>query len=205
MALLGVILLLLGAGAAVVAYLATRGEAGTVAVTAFGFSRNATPVELMLYGAVTVLLFALGWALLSAAARRRVRQRREEKSEARVTELEEKTEEVRRDHERRLDEAELRDEDLRRREDEIAARHEGLNTREAELDRREAEWREREGSSVADVRGPDETRASGRDDLGDRIDRDRDGRDDRTDRDRDGRDDRTEHLPSTERGRDSTP
>ena len=199
MALLGVILLLLGAGAGVVAYLATRGQAGTVAVTAFGFSRNATPVELMLYGAVTVLLFALGWALLSAAARRRVRQRREEKSEARVTELEEKTEDVRRHHERRLDEAGLRDEDLRRREDELAARHEGLNTREAELDRREAEWREREGRSVADVERPVEAHTSRRDGLDDRTDLD-----DRADRDRDGRDDRAE-LPSTdERGRDST-
>lgn len=184
MALLGVILLLLGAGAGVVAYLATRGEAGTVAVTAFGFSRNATAVELMLYGAVTVLLFALGWALLSAAARRRVRQRREEKGAVRVSELEAKTEDVRRDHERRLDQAGLRDEDLRRREDELAARHEGLNTREAELDRRESELR-----------------TSRRDDLDDRADRDR--LDDRTDLD--GRDDRPEHLPPTEeRGRDST-
>lgn len=200
MALLGVILLLLGAGAGVVAYLATRGGAGTVAVTALGFSRNATPLELMLYGAVTVLLFALGWALLSAAARRRVRQRREEKGEARVTELEDKAEDIRRDHERRLDDAGLRDEDLRRREDQLAARHEGLDKREAELDRRESEWREREGRSVADVERPAETGASRRDELDERADHG-----DPLDRDRDGRDDRVEHRPPTEeRGRDST-
>lgn len=151
MALLGVILLLLGAGAGVVAYLATRGAAGTVTVTAFGLSRAATPLELVIYGAVAVLLFALGWAMVSAAARRRSRQRREDKETARVTEAEQNADDARRDHERELRESGLRDEDLRRRESELAARHEGLDTREAELARREDEWREREGPSVADV------------------------------------------------------
>ncbi|WP_028785324.1 hypothetical protein [Terracoccus sp. 273MFTsu3.1] len=151
MALLGVILLLVGAGVGVVAYLATHAAAGTVAVTAFGFTRNATPLELVVYGAAAVLLFALGWAMVSAAARRRARLRREEKEATRVTELEENAEAARLDHERRLEEAGLRDEDLRRRESELAARHEGLDTHEAELSRREAEWREREGPSVADV------------------------------------------------------
>ncbi len=78
MALLGVILMLVGAGAGVVTYLATHAAAGTIAVSAFGFTRNATALELVVYGAVAVLLFALGWALVSAAARRRVRVRREE-------------------------------------------------------------------------------------------------------------------------------
>ena len=151
MALLGVILMLVGAGAGVVTYLATHAAAGTIAVSAFGFTRNATALELALYGAVAVLLFALGWALASAAARRRVRARRENKETARLTEAEENAEAARRDHERKLHEAGLRDEDLRRRESELAARHEGLDTREAELERREAEWRDREGPSVADV------------------------------------------------------
>ncbi|WP_256794912.1 hypothetical protein [Terrabacter sp. Ter38] len=151
MALLGVILLLVGAGVGVVAYLATHAAAGTVAVTAFGFTRNATPLELVVYGAAAVLLFALGWAMVSAAARRRARLRREDKEATRVTELEENAEAARLDHERRFQEAGLRDEDLRRRESELSARHEGLDTREAELSRREAEWREREGPSVADV------------------------------------------------------
>ncbi len=151
MALLGVILLLAGAGAGVVAYLATRGAAGPVTVTAFGLSRDASPVELVLYGAVAVLLFALGWALLSASARRRARLRREERASARISEVEESAETARLEHERRFEEAGLRDDDLRRRESELAARHEGLDTREAELARREAEWREREGPSRADV------------------------------------------------------
>lgn len=151
MALLGVILLLGGAGVGVVSYLATHAAAGTVAVTAFGFTRNATPLELVVYGAAAVLLFALGWAMVSAAARRRARLRREDKEATRVTELEENAEAARLDHERRFQEAGLRDEDLRRRESELSARHEGLDTREAELSRREAEWREREGPSVADV------------------------------------------------------
>lgn len=151
MALLGVILLLVGAGAGVVAYLATRGAAGPVTVTAFGLSRNASPIELVLYGAVAVLLFALGWALLSAAARRRARLRRDERANARINEAEESAENARLEHERRFEEAGLRDDDLRRRESELAARHEGLDTREAELSRREAELRDREGPSRADV------------------------------------------------------
>ncbi|GAA2480765.1 hypothetical protein [Terrabacter carboxydivorans] len=151
MALLGLILLLVGAGAGVVTYLATHAAAGTVAVSAFGFTRNATPFELVLYGAVAVLLFAIGWAMVAAAARRRARVRREEKEAARLAEVEETAEAARRDHEHRFEEARLRDEDLRRRESELSARHEGLDTREAELARREAEWREREGPSVADV------------------------------------------------------
>ena len=151
MALLGVILLLVGVGAGVVAYLATHAASGTVAVAAFGFTRNATPLELVVYGAVAVLLFALGWALVSAAARRRARLRRQDKETTRLTEVEESAEAARLDHERRVQEAGLRDEDLRRRESELAARHEGLDTREAELSRREAQWRERESPSVADV------------------------------------------------------
>ena len=99
MALLGVILLLAGAGAGVVAYLATRGAAGAVTVTAFGFSRDASPIELVLYGAVAVLLFALGWALLSASARRRARLRREERASARISEVEESAETARLEHE----------------------------------------------------------------------------------------------------------
>ena len=151
MALLGVILLLVGAGVGVVAYLATHAASGTVAVTAFGFTRNATPLELVVYGAAAVLLFALGWAMVSAAARRRARLRREDKETARLSEVEENAEAARLDHDRRFEEAGLRDEDLRRRESELSARHEGLDAREAELSRREAEWREREGPSVADV------------------------------------------------------
>jgi len=151
MALLGVILLLLGAVVAVVTYLATHAAAGTVTVSAFGFSRNATPLELAIYGAAAVLLIALGWALLSAAARRRVRRRREEKEAARLAEVEEKAEAARHEHEGRFEEAGRRDEDLRRRESELAARHEGLDTREAELSRREGELREHQRPSVADV------------------------------------------------------
>jgi hypothetical protein len=151
MALLGVILLLIGVGAGVIAYLATRDATGTTAISAFGFSRNVTPHELLIYGAVAMLLFALGWALISAAARRRARLRREEKERARRTEMEDDAEAARLDHERRLSDAGQRDEDLRRRDSELAARHEGLDAREAELSRREHEWRERQGPSVADV------------------------------------------------------
>lgn len=158
MALLGVILLLLGAAVGVLTYVATHPATTKVAITALGLTRDATPFELVLYGAVAMLLLALGWALLSAAARRRARLRREEKEQARLAEVEENAEATRREHEQRLEEAGLRDEDLQRRENELAARHEGLDTREAELGHREqevslreAELREREQPSVADV------------------------------------------------------
>jgi len=151
MALLGVILLLLGVAVGVVAYVATHAATAVVPVTALGLTRNASPLELVLYGVVAMLLFALGWALLSAAARRRARLRREEKERARIAEIEEGAEATRREHEDRLHEAGLRDEDLRRRENELAARHEGLDTREAELADRESRLTEREQPSVADV------------------------------------------------------
>src|SRR6478752_7258492 len=69
MALLGVVLLLLGIGAGATAFVAARSTASTLTVTAFGFSRNVTALELVLYGAIALLLFALGWALLAASAR----------------------------------------------------------------------------------------------------------------------------------------
>ncbi|WP_076263566.1 hypothetical protein [Intrasporangium flavum] len=151
MALLGVVLLLLGIGAGATAFVAARSTAATLTVTAFGFSRNATALELVAYGAIALLLFALGWALLARSARRRARSRREERDAARLAEVQDTAEADRLEHERRFEEAGLRDDDLRRREDQLAARHEGLDTREAELERREAEWREREGPSRADV------------------------------------------------------
>ncbi|MEW1952664.1 hypothetical protein [Terrabacter sp. NPDC080008] len=158
MALLGVILLLLGAAVGVLAYVATHAATTTVAITALGLTRDASPFELVLYGAAAMLLLALGWSALSAAVRRRARLRREEKERARVAEIEQDAENTRREHEQRLQDAGLRDEDLRRRENELAARHEGLDTRESELTHREeeislreAELREREQPSVADV------------------------------------------------------
>ncbi|GAA2148590.1 hypothetical protein FHX52_2853 [Humibacillus xanthopallidus] len=151
MALIGVILLLIGAGAAVVTYIGAQAAGGTIALTALGFTRTVSPLELAAYAAVAVLLIALGWALLSSAARRRARARREDKEAARLAEVEEKAETARLDHERRIEEAGLRDEDLRRRESQLTTRDEELSSRESELSRREAEWRERQGPSVADV------------------------------------------------------
>ena len=158
MPLLGVILLLIGAGAAVVTYVGASAATSTVALTAFGFTRTVSPLELAAYGAAAVLLLALGWALLAASARRRAKARRADKEAARLAEVEDKAAADRREQERRIEEAGLRDEDLRRRESDLTARHEGLDARErefeardTELSRRESEWRERQGPSVADV------------------------------------------------------
>jgi hypothetical protein len=141
MALLGVILLLAGIGAGIYAYVGTHAVTTTTTVSALGFSREATPLELVVLGALAMLLFAVGWALLSASARRRARARRLEREGSHVEQLEERAESERLEHERRFEEAGLRDEDLRRRENELAARHEGLNQREAELVQRERETR----------------------------------------------------------------
>src|SRR5215204_6205280 len=111
MALIGVILLLIGAGAAVATYIGARAASGTIALTAFGFTRNVSPLELAIYAAVAVLLIALGWALIAAAARRRARARREDKEAARLAEVEERAESRRLDQDRRLEQGGLRDED----------------------------------------------------------------------------------------------
>lgn len=156
MILLGIILLLLGVGVGVVAYLATLGRAGTISVEAFGFTRDASAIELAIYGAAAVLLFSLGWALISAALRRRSRAKRTQRENARVAELEGRTEEERVGHERRWQDAGMRDEDLTRRERELSARHDGLDAREQDLARRESELRGRQGPSDGGSTGLDD-------------------------------------------------
>lgn len=158
MVLLGLILMLLGVGLGAAAVLATRDETGTVALSVWGFTREAHPLELILIGIAAMLLFALGWAAFSAAARRRARTRREDRDAARIAAAESSAEAARLDHERRFEEAGLRDEDLRRRDEELG-RHEAelrrwseeLDAREHELDQRRADWEQGQRPSVADV------------------------------------------------------
>lgn len=158
MILLGLILLIVGAGVGTVAFLGVRGETSTVTLSAFGFSRAAQPLEIFVIGVVAALLLCLGWALVAAALRRRSRARREEREQERIRTVEREAETVRVEHERRLEEAGLRDEDFQRREDEIDRRRGDLDRRGGDLDAREAEvarleaaYREKVGPSVADV------------------------------------------------------
>ncbi|EWT01273.1 hypothetical protein N865_05555 [Intrasporangium oryzae NRRL B-24470] len=151
MTLLGLVLILAGAALGVLAVAATSGHAGTITVSALGFSREAHALELVIVGAAATLLVCLGWALVSAAMRRRARVRREDRERERVAELEQAAEDERVEHERRMAEAGASQEALTRRAAELDERHGALDAREQELARREAEWRDREGPSVADV------------------------------------------------------
>ncbi|HET7397415.1 MAG TPA: hypothetical protein VFJ94_02740 [Intrasporangium sp.] len=151
MILLGLLLILLAVGVGAVTTAAATSQSATTRVAMFGLERNAHLIELVVAGALTVLLFALGWALVSAALRRRARVRREERASERVAEAERAAESARLEHERRLEEAGLRDEDLRRRESALDERQDRLDARERELDRLEAAYREKVGPSVADV------------------------------------------------------
>lgn len=151
MVLLGIILLLLGAGLGAATFLGVRDETGTVHLEALGFSRESTPLELVALGAIAMLLLALGWALVAASARRRARIRREERERERLADLERTAEADRVEQERRFEEASLRDEDLRGREHRLDAWAEQLDAREREVARLEQAYQERVGPSVADV------------------------------------------------------
>lgn len=151
MVVIGLVLLLLGAGVGTGAYLSLRDETGLITLSALGFSRDAHPMELVGLGAVAMLLVWFGVALLAGAGRRRSRVRREEREAERVQELEDAVESERLNAEERLRQAGARDDDLRQREAALAGHLKEVQAREAELARREAEWRQHTDPSVADV------------------------------------------------------
>jgi hypothetical protein len=151
MVLLGIILLLLGVAVGVVSVVAAQSSTGLVHLQAFGLQRDAHAVELCVTGALAVLLFCIGWALLAARARRRARVRRDEREQERIADVERSAEAERTEHARRLEERGLRHEDLQQREDALVEREDTVNAREQEVARLEAAYRERVGPSVADV------------------------------------------------------
>jgi hypothetical protein len=151
MFVIGLILLLLGAGLGAAAFFAVNDETGLIHLTVFSFERDTRPIELIGLGIVATLLFCLGWACITASARRRSRKRREERDAERLADVEHTAESQRIESESRFEQAGLRDEELRRREAAIAARTQELYDREAAHAEREAQWREQAGPSVADV------------------------------------------------------
>lgn len=151
MVLLGFILVLLGIAVALVSVTAAQSQPQTVHLEAFGLQRDASTMELVIAGALAVLLFCLGWAAIASRARRRARIRRDEREEERMADLERAAEAERTEHERRLEDAGLRNEDLQRREDDLAERSRALDGREHEVGRLEAAYRDKVGPSVADV------------------------------------------------------
>lgn len=173
MFVLGIVLLILGGGLGSAAFIGARGETVTIPLRAFGFSRDATPLELFVIGAAAALMFCIGWALVAAALRRRARIRREDHERERIAQLQHQIESERANHEREieseradheretqaqraeyeshLERAALRDEDLRRRDDELSERSRHLEAQEHAVNRLEVAYKEQVRPSVADV------------------------------------------------------
>ena len=154
MVLLGLILVALGLVVGVIAYLGAAGQSQTIELTAVGWTRAFSVLELLIIGAVAVLLVWLGWAAISSTLRRRARARREERERERYAELERTHADYVTESERRLEEGHLRDEDFARREEQIRNRQAEIELREDEIARREAARRDNRGPgrpTVADV------------------------------------------------------
>ena len=107
MVLLGVVLVLLAAGAGVLLILGTAQLTDTVDMTILGGTLSVPPLTLLVTGMVLISLFWLGWAMLRGGLRRGKRRRVEAKEAAAAAEA------------RRLD-------DERRMQDEFAAREREL-------------------------------------------------------------------------------
>ena len=77
MIVLGLLLILVAAGAAGFAVMAPSAGAQTIEVSALGFKVAASPLAMFIAGAVSVVLLGLGFALISRGARRKARSRKE--------------------------------------------------------------------------------------------------------------------------------
>lgn len=107
MVLLGVILVLLAAGAGVLLFIGTAQITDTVDITILGGTLSLPPLTLLITGMVLITLFWLGWAMLRGGLRRNKRRRVDAKEAAATAEA------------RRV-------EDERRMQDEFAARERQL-------------------------------------------------------------------------------
>ena len=107
MVLLGVILVLLAAGAGVLLFIGTEQITDTVDITILGGTLSLPPLALLITGMVLITLFWLGWAMLRGGLRRGKRRRVDAKEAAAAAEA------------RRV-------EDERRMQDEFAARERQL-------------------------------------------------------------------------------
>jgi hypothetical protein len=86
MVLLGVILVLLAAGAGVLLFLGTAQITDTVDITILGGTLSLPPLTLLITGMVLISLFWLGWAMLRGGLRRGKRRRTEAKEAAAAAE-----------------------------------------------------------------------------------------------------------------------
>jgi len=77
MIVLGLLLILIAAGATVFAGMAPSGAAQTIQVTALGLTVSASPLAMFVAGAVSLALLVLGYLLVSRGALRQSRSRKE--------------------------------------------------------------------------------------------------------------------------------
>ncbi len=90
MILLGLIIVLLAIAAGGLLYLATQNLTDPIDLSAGGYQVGATPLALLIAGAVVMLLLWLGLALIRGSLRRKTRRRREAKEAQRQAEHEER-------------------------------------------------------------------------------------------------------------------
>jgi hypothetical protein len=77
MIVLGLLLILVAAGATVFALTAPGATAQTIEVTGLGFKVSTSPMALFFAGAVSLALLAVGYSMVTGGARRHARSRKE--------------------------------------------------------------------------------------------------------------------------------
>ena len=128
MVLLGVILVLLAAGAGVLLFIGTAQITDTVDITILGGTLSLPPLTLLITGMVLISLFWLGWAMLRGGLRRGKRRRVQAKEAAATSEA------------RRVEEE-------RRMQDEFAARERQLVEERRQREQETAETRAQSDST----------------------------------------------------------
>lgn len=151
MILLGLLLLLLGAGIGTITYLAASSQSERIHIAAYGFSRDAGALELVLLGAGTVVILAIGWAYIAAWLRRQARLRREDDEDSRLDELDERHRQALAEKDRQLTQAAAREQELTHQLRELSVREAEFEIRARELALRETQWQDRVGTFDTDV------------------------------------------------------
>jgi hypothetical protein len=152
--LLGLLLLLLGAGIGTITYLAASSQSERIHIAASGFSRDASALELVLLGAGTAFVLAVGWAYIAAWLRRQARIRREDAEDERLDELDRAHAEALAEKDRQLAQAAAREQELTHQVRELSVREAELGIRARELSLRESQWQDRVGTFDTDVSMP---------------------------------------------------
>lgn len=151
MILLGLTLLLVGAGVSTITFLATSNQPERIHISASGFARDASALELSLLGAAAAFILCAGWAYIAAAARRRARLRREDEEDDRLDELDRAHAEAIAEKDRQLTQAALREQELTHVIRELQVREAELEIRARELSQREDQWHDRVRGFDTDV------------------------------------------------------